>query len=47
MLEFAIGWLLGTSFTFLCILAGSLLKEDIYEEEKTSDKSKKYTEHKR
>lgn len=47
MLEFAIGFVLGTSFTFLCILAGSLLKEDIYEEEKTSDKVKKHTEHKR
>ncbi len=43
MLEFAMGWLIGTSFTFLCILAGSLFTEDIYEEEKKSSKDKKYT----
>ena len=43
MLEFAIGWFIGTLFTFLCILAGSLFTEDIYEEEKKSNKDKKYT----
>lgn len=43
MLEFGMGFFLGTAFTFLCILAGSLITEDIYEEEKKSDKDKKNT----
>lgn len=43
MIEFIIGWFTGTAFTFLCILSGSVLKEDIYEEKTSSSKSKKYT----
>lgn len=46
MLEFAIGFFLGTAFTFLCILAGSLFTEDLYEEEKKSDKDEKNRKHK-
>lgn len=46
MLEVVIGFSLGVSFTFLCILAGSLVTEDFYEEEKKSDKDEKNTRHK-
>lgn len=43
MLEFIFGLILGISFTFICILAGSVLREDIYEEEKKSNKKKNAT----
>lgn len=40
MIEFIIGFAIGISFTFITILIGSIVKEDIYEEEKKSSKKK-------
>ena len=42
MVEFCIGFFIGTIYTFIAILAGSRLTEDMYEEKKTSDKKKKH-----
>lgn len=42
MLEFIIGFTIGMIFTFITILFGSMvIKEDNYEETKTSGKKKK------
>ena len=42
MIEFCIGFFIGTVYTFISILAGSRLTEDMYEEKKTSDKKEKH-----
>lgn len=47
MIEAAVGFIIGSVYTFICILAGSLIKEDIDEEEKKSSKDKKHTDNKR
>ena len=47
MLEFCIGFFIGTVYTFIAVLAGSLIvKEDDYEEKK-SIKGEKYCKNKR
>lgn len=47
MIEFCIGFFIGTVYTFICILVGSLVnKEDDYEEKK-SVKGEKYSKDKR
>lgn len=43
MLEFIIGFAMGISFTFIAVLVGSIVREDIYEEEKKSNKKKNTT----
>ena len=41
MIEFAIGYLLGMSVTFIILLFGTTLKEVYHEKKKTSHKIKK------
>lgn len=44
MVEFAMGYLLGMSVTFIILLFGTTLKEVYHEKKKTSRKIKKYSQ---